>query len=932
MRKLNLFKMLLVTAMLCLGSNAWADDVTSTWKATSSTATAASTQLLKNEGIKATTYFATTKQEESQTIAGTSFSHYIQVRNAEYPTIAVPQGTENSGSTSIELDVTYGGTLTLYYMRQSTAQSNNKGTYASNDGKDLKVFKQSDASVLSGTLTIDSEASDGKNGWATKVVTLEAGTKYTISAKGTTIRFYGFNYSVSWEDSWSRTFDDAYGVSEFTGSVELQNRSNSDATKVAAAFASGSKNDIGYTFPSLFTSCEKYEFSFDLAMSAVGNTKNTVLSEFTLTSSESAQLFKLKSAGNNGNHNILVYIGTSTDELSKDKTEGEYTANCLYGQSPSGSSGSNNKPKASNWYTIKISASPTKGTWVSFTPKFTQSGYSTIEKKISDDVLYIGNMSATTGVYYGCIWLDNFDLKQIIPAGFVAAPEYVITAPENTNRKFELSCSTDDATIYWATSELAKDAAGWTAYASTAVSTNAATIYAYAKKGDNTSNIINFSTGAGTTVNLLAATLSHTAADKYTITNDQSSLLGSPTATVHYQIDGGAEQTSTSTAVEITISEDGTLTYWLTATGYGSTSPANETVYAEVAYANSTTIDLCTNTSTSDAKWAYNNTNSGTPYSEYSVTTDDTGHSYYKYMDESGNIVGDGLLAVSAQNEASSWRVQKSKGGTAPYNKTEYVAVLDLKAGQIVQIKCNSTPGIVSSNISAIPASSYTGTYSYLVNSDGDAIISLARSNTLKKIYLCSTTVSGTITSAGWSTFASPYALDLSTISGGTAYYASAASGSTVTLTSTTQTVQAGEGIMVKGTAGETFTIGVAASGTAISGNLLKGQTTTGDVAASTDGTYHYVFGFESASKYGFYNLTAATSVAAGKAYLETTSALTSGGSRLSIVFDDEVTGINDVKANMSDGRGEYINLQGQRVDNPKKGLYIVNGMKINMK
>ena len=163
--------------------------------------------------------------------------------------------------------------------------------------------------------------------------------------------------------------------------------------------------------------------------------------------------------------------------------------------------------------------------------------------------------------------------------------------------------------------------------------------------------------------------------------------------------------------------------------------------------------------------------------------------------------------------------------------------------------------------------------------------------------------VSGTITDAGWSTFASPYKLDLSTVtatSGATAYYASEATGSTVTLTSTTAKVPAGEGLMIKGTAGETFTIGVAASGTSISGNLLKGQTTTGDVTASgSDGKYHYVFGYESSSVYGFYNLTEDTSVSAGKAYLETTTALSAGlGARaIGFVVDDDIlTGIEQIE------------------------------------
>lgn len=199
------------------------------------------------------------------------------------------------------------------------------------------------------------------------------------------------------------------------------------------------------------------------------------------------------------------------------------------------------------------------------------------------------------------------------------------------------------------------------------------------------------------------------------------------------------------------------------------------------------------------------------------------------------------------------------------------------------------------------------------------------------------TTVSGTITDCGWSTFTSSYPLDLSNVtatSGATAYYASAASGNTVTLSTTTATVPAGEGIMVKGTAGETFTINTAASGTAIDGNLLKGQTTTGNVAGSTAGKYHYVFGFDNtdATKYGFYNLTAATSIPAGKAYLETTTAL--AASRIAIVFDDdETTGINAVENMKTEVEDNvYYNLNGQRVMNPGKGLYIVNGKKVIIK
>ena len=52
----------------------------------------------------------------------------------------------------------------------------------------------------------------------------------------------------------------------------------------------------------------------------------------------------------------------------------------------------------------------------------------------------------------------------------------------------------------------------------------------------------------------------------------------------------------------------------------------------------------------------------------------------------------------------------------------------------------------------------------------------------------------------------------------------------------------------------------------------------------------------------------------------------------LEFTFDDETTGVDDVRSKMSDGRSEYFNLAGQRVAQPTKGLYIVNGKKYVIK
>ena len=188
------------------------------------------------------------------------------------------------------------------------------------------------------------------------------------------------------------------------------------------------------------------------------------------------------------------------------------------------------------------------------------------------------------------------------------------------------------------------------------------------------------------------------------------------------------------------------------------------------------------------------------------------------------------------------------------------------------------------------------------------------------------TSVSGTITPAGWASFSSSYPLDLNTISGGEAYYASAANGETVTLTPTTATVPAGEGLMIKGTPNATFTIDVAASGTAIEGNRLKATDGTEIAAspASGAGTYHYVFGYkkpaEEVTEYGFYNLAAATTVPAGKAYLE----ITSNGARALRISLGGITEVENIEA-----EPEAKAQEGKFIENGKL-VIVKNGQKFN--
>jgi len=177
-----------------------------TWQAAEETTTAAGTTLVDNDLVVATTTYATTLKGDKRSIAGEEFTHFIQVRVDKDPSADNPVGVEKSGSTSILVEAKKDASITIYYRRQSTAQTANpenpeekiSGEFACNDGKDVKVFSQADYSVLDGEMTIVEPTADYKYGYATKTVKLAAGGKYVIAARGTTLQFYGF--TVKGED------------------------------------------------------------------------------------------------------------------------------------------------------------------------------------------------------------------------------------------------------------------------------------------------------------------------------------------------------------------------------------------------------------------------------------------------------------------------------------------------------------------------------------------------------------------------------------------------------------------------------------------------------------------------------------------------------------------------------------------------------------
>ena len=183
-------------------------------------------------------------------------------------------------------------------------------------------------------------------------------------------------------------------------------------------------------------------------------------------------------------------------------------------------------------------------------------------------------------------------------------------------------------------------------------------------------------------------------------------------------------------------------------------------------------------------------------------------------------------------------------------------------------------------------------------------------------LYLTSPTVN--ISSAGYATFGYPVALDLTGIEA----YTAAVSGDKVVLNSIqNKKIPAGTGIILKGTGDVTISLTTEATDD-ITGNDLK----VSDGTVTGDGTI-FVLGQNSEGKVGFGKLNTGDLLAAGKAYLTIPNE-----SRDFIALGDDVTGIDEVRSKTDDGRGVYFDLQGRRVAQPTKGLYIVNGKKIIIK
>ena len=175
-----------------------------------------------------------------------------------------------------------------------------------------------------------------------------------------------------------------------------------------------------------------------------------------------------------------------------------------------------------------------------------------------------------------------------------------------------------------------------------------------------------------------------------------------------------------------------------------------------------------------------------------------------------------------------------------------------------------------------------------------------------------------TVGSAGFTTFSSNYGFATSNT---VTAYGAKYDGSKIVLTPVTE-IPANAGVIIEAAEGthKVPVIEGASSITSVNDLLVSDGSVTGN------GTI-YALG-KKGGVVGFAKVKSGATVPAGKAYL-----LIPAASRDFFGFgEDEATGIENLTPALSEGEGTVYDLQGRRVAQPTKGLYIVNGKKVLVK
>lgn len=537
--------------------------------------------------------------------------------------------------------------------------------------------------------------------------------------------------------------------------------------------------------------------------------------------------------------------------------------------------------------------------------KMTITNSSTGTAVVEDVVLSETNVNPTSLILEPCcggaIGIDELLLTYYVEGEVVQTPVANYTAVDGIKRTITATCETEGATIQYSL-----DGTTYTEGESVEVS-ESGNVYFKAIKGNSESDVLTFAAEAGTEIILVAPTINRTSDTSVTISADESKLLLSPVATIYYSYGSESGSFQSSENKTLTVAADDVITAYAEATGYGTSTTSERAVAlwptaVETIESTATTSGWSENSFSEDVKTVSNRT-----YAALLLDGAQWGTNVFLQTNGAWGLRAKGNWYINSSTEKSWLLMENMKKGDL------IVVNVDYPASDMVN--------------AAYSKYTYGTRQTYEVLEDGNVELAFMKidANSMDYIYGVYTyrpitSVSATITSeCELATYVNAnYALDFSAVEGLTAYIVTSTEG-VATLKKVTK-VPAGTGLVLEGDV-KTYEIPVIATADDIEGNLL--------IAATTDHTAvkgDYVLAYKSEVR-GFFPAEEDLEIPAGKAYLH----IDSGNAPAFLPFAGETTGISTIAA-AEKAQDGIFNMAGQRVAQPTKGLYIVNGKKVVLK
>ena len=518
---------------------------------------------------------------------------------------------------------------------------------------------------------------------------------------------------------------------------------------------------------------------------------------------------------------------------------------------------------------------------------------STNDVRVGDIVVVTGDIKKYNSTYE---FDSNSQLMSIIHK--VIAPSFSpVAGAVAAGTTVTISTETDGATIYY-TTDGSNPTTESSIYATPIIIDAAKTIKAFAvKDGCPNSDIAS----ASYTIALPVETPTFSvAAGTYYAAQSVTIATETDGATIYYTINGDEPTTASTEYIgAINVNQDMTIKAIAVKDGMANSSVAS----SEYTIIYVATLPLYFNDGKASLPTGMSGNGLGGDYSSApKLKFDSTGDELILKINEIPGILSFDIKGNSFSG--GTFKVQTSANGVTYTDLASYTALNDLQ----------------SENFKNLGADVRYIKWVYTNKSNGN--VALGNIKLSKTI---------TLAASGYASYCSPKALDLTPGDGYAAYAVTAISGSTVTFSKITGAVPAETPFILygEGKGGTTINLSAATGETtAVTGNMLVG--TLAPTAITTVSGDYTNFGLSGGS---FVKINDGT-LPANKAYLPVLTAnIPSNAREFTIIFDDmQTTGVNDVRSKMADVRGDFFDLQGRKVANPTKGLYIVNGKKVVIK